>query len=118
MANGNNDQPGVVAPALRAPAGHDPIKIMVEIAKDSDLAPADRTQLIEFAKNRFRHRRRMAYIALAALLLSLAGLFILAVTCDEGFTELKDSSLLISIEAFLTAIVGAYFGVSAWRPAS
>ena len=118
MANGENHQSGVIAPPQQAPAGDDPIKMMMEIAKDSELAPADKTQLIEFARNRFRHRRRMAYIALAALLLSLAGLFILAFTCGKCFTELKDSSLLISIEAFLTTIVGAYFGVSAWRPAS
>ena len=118
MANDDNHQPSVIAPPQQATAGNDPIKTIMEIAKDSDLTPADRTQLIEFAKNRFRHRRRMAYIALAALLLSLAGLFILAFTCGECFTKLKDSSLLISIEAFLTAIVGAYYGVSAWRPAS
>ena len=118
MANANDHQPGVIAAAQQAPAGLDPIKVMMEIAKDADLAPADKTQLIEFAKNRFRHRRRMAYIALAALLLSLAALFILAFACGECFEELKDSSLLISIEAFLTAIVGAYYGVSAWRPAS
>ena len=118
MANSDGHQPGVIAAAQQSPAGLDPIKVMMEIAKDEDLAPADKTQLIEFAKNRFRHRRRMAYIALAALLLSLAVLFISAFACPKCFEGLKDSSLLISIEAFLTAIVGAYYGVSAWRPAS
>ena len=54
----------------------------------------------------------MAYIALSALLLSLAVLFIMAFSCGDSFKEIKDSSLLISIEAFLTAIVGAYYGVS------
>lgn len=118
MANSDDQQPGVIAAAQQAEAGLDPIKVMMAIAKDKDLAPADKTQLIEFAKNRFRHRRRMAYIALGALLLSLAVLFVLAFAGAESLEELKDSSLLIFIEAFLTTIVGAYYGVSAWRPAS
>ena len=92
--------------------------MMIAIAKDPDLEPEDKTQLIEFAKNRFRHRRRMAYIALWAVLVSLGTLFVLAIAGADGLDEIKDSSLLISIEAFLTAIVGAYYGVSAWRPAS
>ena len=118
MANDENPQTGVISATQPATAGLDPIKVMMEVAKDKDLAPADKTLLIEFAKNRFRHRRRMAYIALAALLLSLAALFVMAFACSDSFKEVKDSSLLISIEAFMTAIVGAYYGVSAWRPAS
>ncbi len=118
MPNEGNRTTGVIAPARQPAAGSDPIQRMLKIAKDPELAPADKTQLIEFAKNRFLHRRRMAYIALIALLLSLAVLFVLAHTSAAAFGALKDSALVISIEAFLTGIVGAYYGVSAWRPAS
>ena len=118
MTNDGKETAGVIAGAEKPPSSHDPIKVMTEIAKDPDLALADKTQLIEFAKNRFRHRRIMAYAALCSILVSLVILLGLAICGGEGLAAAKDSSLLISIEAFLTAIVGAYYGVSAWRPSS
>ena len=79
MANGDNQSSGgVIAGSQQPPSGQDPIKVMMEIAKDPDLLPADKTQLIEFAKNRFKHRRRIAYTALWALIVSLGLLFALA----------------------------------------
>lgn len=118
MANGAAQGGGVIGGSQQPASGQDPIKVMMEIAKDPDLAAADKTQLIEFARNRFRHRRLIAYTALWALLVSLGVLLGMAIAGGEGLDQIKDSSLLISIEAFLTAIVGAYYGVSAWRPAS
>ena len=118
MANGNDQQTGVISARQQPPAGQDPIKAMMEIANDPNLTPEDKSALIEFAKNRFRHRRRMAYIALYTLILSLAALFIMGFVCHTCLDKIKDATLVVSIEAFLTAIVGAYYGVSAWRPAS
>ena len=37
MTNGDNPQPGVIAAAQQAPAGLDPIKVMMDIAKDEKL---------------------------------------------------------------------------------
>ena len=117
MADGKNGT-GVIAGAEKPASSEDPIRLMAEIAKDPNLAAADKTQLIEFAKNRFRHRRIMAYTALWAILISLAIMMGLAMAGGGALAAIKDSSVLISIEAFLTAIVGAYYGVSAWRPSS
>lgn len=117
MAGSGKSQSAVIAPNQAPQAGSDPIKVMLEIAQ-SDLEDTDKTQLIEFAKNRFRHRRRMAYIALWSLVISLLALLVMGFTCPASFEKVANSGLLISLEAFLTAIVGAYYGVSAWRPAS
>ena len=117
MANGNV-QAGVIATPQQSPSGQDPLRVMIEIVNDPNLAAEDKTQLIEFAKNRFRHRRRMAYTALWALILSLPALFIMFLLSPDEFEKIANSALVISIEVFLTTIVGAYYGVSAWRPAS
>lgn len=111
-------------------AGRDPLQRMIEIAENKNLSDQDKQALIQYSKDRFVNRRRMAYISLYALVLSLAALFIAAfidgfTTCTEGQTcvgilqSIKESqTLFVWLEGFLTAIVGAYFGVSAWRPAS
>lgn len=111
-------------------AGKDPIRIMIEITENEKLSDADKSALIQYAQTRFTNRRRMAYVALYALVASLALLFIAAFidgfstcptgqTCDGILKSIKNSQTLIAwIEGFLTAIVAAYFGVSAWRPAS
>ncbi|MCG8638641.1 MAG: hypothetical protein MI862_02840 [Desulfobacterales bacterium] len=111
-------------------AGRDPLSKMVEIAKDKDLSPEDKKTLISYAQKKFANRRRMAYMALSAIIGSLGILFVAAFidglsTCPAGQTcngildAIKDNQTLIAwIEGFLTSIVAAYYGISAWRPAS
>ena len=111
-------------------AGRDPISKMVEIAKDKELSPEDKKTLISYAQKKFVNRRRMAYMALSAIIGSLALLFVAAFidglrACPDGHTcngilhAIKDNQTLIAwIEGFLTSIVAAYYGISAWRPAS
>ena len=111
-------------------ASKDPLSKMVDIAKDKDLSDADKSALIKYAQQRFVNRRRMAYVALSAIVISLFLILLAAFidgfsTCPEGETcrgileAVKDSQTLIAwIEGFLTSIVAAYYGISAWRPAS
>ncbi len=111
-------------------SSRDPLSKMIEIAKDKDLSDKDKAALISYAQKKFENRRKMAYIALITIVTSLILLFIAAFidgfnTCpkDQVCTgilgAIKDSQTLIAwIEGFLTSIVAAYYGVSAWRPAS
>ena len=111
-------------------ASKDPLSKMVDIAKDKDLSDADKSALLKYAQQRFVNRRRMAYVALSAIVISLFLLLLAAFidgfsTCPAGETcrgileSVKDSQTLIAwIEGFLTSIVAAYYGISAWRPAS
>ncbi len=111
-------------------AGRDPLSKMVEIAKDKELTDTDKTALISYAQKKFTNRRRMAYISLFTIVASLGLLFVAAFidglstcpadkTCKGILETIKDSQTLIAwIEGFLTSIVAAYYGVSAWRPAS
>ena len=104
-------------------AGRDPLRIMIEIAENEKLSDQDKTTLIQYSQERFTNRRRMAYVALYAFVVSFGLLFLAAFI--DGFSgssilqSIKESQTLFAwIEGFLTAIVAAYFGVSAWRPAS
>lgn len=104
-------------------AGRDPLRIMIEIAENDKLSDQDKTSLIHYSTERFKNRRLMAYVSLYALITSLALLFLSAII--DGLTgsgilaSIKESQTLFTwMEGFLTAIVAAYFGVSAWRPAS
>ena len=111
-------------------SGKDPLSKMVEIAKDKDLTPEDKKALISYAQKKFANRRRMAYVALFTIVGSLVLLFIAAFidglsvypegeNCTGILGAIKDNQTLIAwIEGFLTSIVAAYYGVSAWRPAS
>ena len=96
---------------------------MGEILKDEKLSDEQKKYLLQFSATRFKHRRRMAYIALSAVIGSLALLLLMAaIDCKQDTTilaTLKEmQSLLIVIEVFLTGIVGAYYGTSAARPSS
>lgn len=126
-----NDQPSVVPTQVKTgpDAGKDPLTKMVEIAKDEALSDADKAALIAYSRQRFTNRRRMAYMALSALIASLVFIFIAALvdglscppgqTCQGILGSIENSQTLIAwIEGFLAAIVAAYYGVSAWRPAS
>ena len=122
-----NAGPTSVVPAVNpsgiSDAARDPIKTMVEIAKDPALSPEDKTKLIELAKQRFSNRRRMAYISLWTVVATLA--YVGIVSAVDGIagttvsTALADNQTLVSFAlAFLTALVVAYYGMSTWRPSS
>lgn len=111
----------------RPEASKDPIRVMIEIAEHPTLPESYKAALIEYAQSRFKNRRRMAYMALIAILVSLVLLFIAAFVdglngkqSGDGIMALIEAnqSVIIWIEGFLTAIVGAYYGVTAWRPSS
>jgi len=104
---------------LRLPdSSRDPLSKMVEILKDPDLSDTDKQALLNYAKRKFDNRRRMAYIALFAIIASLALLF-LAAFVEGALTVInQNQTLIIWIEGFLASIVAAYYGVSAWRPSS
>ena len=101
----------------------DPIRIMIEIAENEKLTNEDKTNLIKLSQARFTNRRRMAYISLYMIIASL--IYLLLATLIDGIsnTTILDSigenrTLFAWIEGFLAAIVAAYYGVSAWKPAS
>ncbi len=123
MPNAASVVPPPVHTETSPEAGRDPLSTMIEIAENDKLSDQDKTSLIEYSKKRFKHRRFMAYIALWSVVISLALLFVVAFI--DGFIgssilhSIKENQALITwIEGFLTAIVAAYFGISAWRPAS
>lgn len=113
-----------------ADSSKDPLRLMIDIVKDDDIEPADKTALINFASSRFKNRRRMAYVSLLAIVFSLVFIFIGAAidggtVCEPGkpcvsfLNTIKENYALIAwIEGFLTSVVAAYFGVSSWKPAS
>jgi hypothetical protein len=118
------------SPGMSPPeSSRDPIRIMIEIAENDKLSEAEKSALIQLAQTRFTNRRRIAYIALYGIIISLALLFIAAfidrfTICTAGqechlLKSIKNGeALFIWIEGFLAAIVAAYYGFSAWRPAS
>ena len=126
------DQPSVVPVKVESvpETARDPIRIMIEIAENKNLSDQDKSELIFHAQARFKNRRRMAYLSLSAIIVSLALIFLAAFidglsTCPSGQTcagildTIKNNQNLIAwIEGFLTAIVAAYYGATAWRPAS
>lgn len=106
-------------------ASHDPLQRMIEIAKDPNLAPEDKSILIQFCRNRFKNRRIMAYIALLTIVVSLAFMLIASIFDGANTNPTKilkaisdNQGLIGAMEGFLTAIVAAYYGVSTWRPSS
>ncbi len=113
-----------VVPGLEVTSSaRNPIDRMIDIVKDPDISDEDKAKLILYARNNFKNRRKMAYICLTAIVMSFALLFLAAFI--DGTRDCKilgaiqgAQGLFASIEAFLTAIVGAYYGVSAWRPSS
>ena len=102
----------------------DPIKALVEIATNNRLSDSQKRELTALANNRFRNRRRMAYISLWTIVAAIA--FLGIASAVDGITgtttiseKLADNDTIISFAlAFLTGLVAAYYGVSAWRPRS
>jgi hypothetical protein len=104
-------------------AGRDPLIIMIEIAENQNLSDQDKTALILYSKERFKNRRLMAYVALYSLVAALGFLFLAAfidgLSNSTILESIKGNQTLFSwLGGFLTTIVAAYYGVSAWRPAS
>lgn len=105
------------------PAAQDPLRIMLEILADERISDSDKKILIGFSKERFRNRRRMAYLCLYCIFAIVAFLGIAVVV--DGFTEeavmsnINEVNAVIStIVAFLTGVVLAYIGAAAFRPSS
>ena len=103
-------------------ASKDPLRIMIEILENEILSDEDKRRLLIYSQARFTNRRRMAYLALYAIILSLA--FLLLATFIDGMSSTtilesigENQQLFAWIEGFLAAIVAAYYGVSAWKPA-
>ncbi len=104
-------------------ASKDPLRIMIEIAENKNLSDEDKMNLIAHSKDRFTNRRRLAFIALYALVGSLGMLFLAAFMDGLGGSNILQAisgneTLFTWIAGFLTSIVAAYYGVTAWRPAS
>lgn len=101
-------------------ASQDPMILMMNIATDNRIQDESvRKFLLEQSTQRFKNRRRMAYIALIAVLVTLAVALIAALFDPQGFKNLhSQSSIIIWINGFLISIVAAYYGVSAWKPSS
>ena len=120
-----------ISPAGAPQAAQDPLRIIMEIAENDKLSPQDKMALITRASERFKNRRRMAYIALATIVVSVGLLFLgafvdgLSAPCPENHTckgvlgAINESQTVFTwAEGFLAAIVGAYYGISGWRPSS
>ncbi len=104
-------------------SSRDPLKRMIEIAKDSELSDEDKKELIRFATTRFQNRRKMAYLALyvivAIFALIVVGAFIDGLAGTDIVDELEEvQTIIIWGFGFLTTIVGAYYGVTTLRPSS
>ncbi len=84
-----------------------PIQTLVEILKDSDLDNEDKKFLIEQAKDRFKVRRRMAYLC-------LLGIFALGLIDGTSAMQIN----LAWTNGPLAGVVLAYYGATAYQPNS
>ena len=100
--------PGALPPDLgQSESSKSPLLVLADILRDEKLTLEDKATLQVTATQRFKHRRIMAYLALAGLLLIGIGDFVNA--------EYEPPAWLIGS---LVAVVLGYYGVSAWRPTS
>ena len=111
-------------------ASKDPLVVLKEILKDENLDEQGKEWLLEYSVTRFKNRRRMAYWALSAILVSLAFLLLASIIDGQSTCILKNEctgilkslseiqGLLEWIEGFLAAIVATYYGMSSFRPSS
>ncbi len=107
----------------RTSASRDPLARYAEIIKDPDLSSEQKDFLLQVAARRFRNRQRMAYISLGGIVVTLAVILAGAVIDGLGnstiVASLIDAANLLGItNALFTAVVGAYFGVTSFRPSS
>ena len=122
-------------------AAQDPVAVMKEVFKDDDFDEDEKMLLFLMSKERFKNRRRMAYVSLSVLVLATLYIALIifldgshASKCDKGFdanylcdgkvyfvysTLLeKNSELLQWLGGFFTSIIALYFGAASFRPTS
>ncbi len=110
-------------------SGKDPLRLLVEIVENKNITSEDKQALIMYSQKRFDNRRKIAYIALFSILVSIVVLFIGAfldskecggITGPCGVIGIisENASIFYVLNGFLTAIVVAYFIITAWRPSS
>jgi len=104
-------------------SANDPIERYMTILKDPALSDEQKGWLIQRANRRFQNRRRMAYIALGAvlamMLVVVAGAVIDGIWGANIVARLNHAANLLGVtNALLISIVGAYYGFSSFRPSS
>ena len=99
-------------------SGKDPVQVLSAILRDKELDDENKAALIKFSRERFRYRRSMATVALWAIVLQLPVLYLSGFTSVSFSLSSEVSTLVTWIDGFLVGIVGAYYGTTAWRPAS
>ena len=111
-------------PTTQNESSRAPSRVLAEILRDPDLTEKDKQFLYEFMRNRFWHRRVIAYVALAGILAFSAFAMYSPwlsppVVCagTEGATTCPAPDVAW-INTTLAAIVLAYYGASAVRPGS
>ncbi|MQX36747.1 hypothetical protein [Roseospira navarrensis] len=115
-----------VLEALNGPkdAAKDPLEMMIAIFKDPDFSEEEKMLLYRLSSERFRNRRRMAYISLYMMVGATVflGLLILieGLGGGTGFSALieKHTNILVWLGGFFTSIIAFYFGASTLRPSS
>ena len=73
MATTPNDgqRPGIISSAATnslAEVARDPLRLMIEIIKDSKISDVDKNILISLSRERFTNRHCMAYISLEPII--------------------------------------------------
>ena len=104
-------------------SSRDPISSMIEIVENPNITNEDKTRLIQYAKERFKNRRTMAYFSLYTIIGSLIFIYLMSFVDGVFGTKIVDiingnGGIVKWALGFLTTIVAAYFGVSSWRPSS
>jgi len=92
----------------------DPVRVIMEVIVNENLSHEEKANLIRCARVKFKTRRRIAFIALSALILSLMLLFVAAVSDGVAGTTIlatihESQNLLAGMEGILTVIIAAYF---------
>lgn len=92
----------------------DPVRVIMEVIVNENLSHEEKANLIRCARNKFKSRRRIAFIALSALILSITLLFVAAVSDGVAGTTIlatihESQALFAGMEGVLTVIIAAYF---------
>jgi len=127
--------------AKQSQSARDPVEVMREILKDDAYTKDEKVLLFMMSRERFRNRRRMAYISLGAIVVA-AILLVLAImveafgwadplsvtTMQNGMETTEDryvsdiiqkyDTTIMWLGGFFTSIIAFYFGASALRPSS
>ena len=88
--SGTAAAPGSILSQLdTASANKNPLRMLADILKDSVLTVDDKRIIVDLWQTRFKHRRRMAYISLSALVALLV--VALCVILIPPFAAAKDN---------------------------